>query len=137
MKKTLLPGLEHNFIFRIEDQHTVPSLLPESPIFSGMPGVLASGYFVGLIEWACMEAIAPHLEEGEGSVGTMFDLIHTSPTPPGLQVSITVRCLEVEGRRTLWEFEARDDKDPIGRGKHERFIVNWERFRVKLEEKTS
>jgi fluoroacetyl-CoA thioesterase len=137
MKKTLLPSLEHNFIFRIEDQHTVPSLLPESPIFSSMPGVLASGYFVGLIEWACMEAMAPHLEEGEGSVGTMFDLTHTSPTPPGLQVSITVRCLEVEGRRTLWEFEARDDKEPIGRGKHERFIVNWERFRVKLEEKTS
>jgi fluoroacetyl-CoA thioesterase len=135
MKGSLIPGLTHSLTFKVTDRQTVPSLLPESPIFSGMPEVLASGYFVGLIEWACMQAMQPHLEPGEGSVGTMVDVTHTSPTPVGMKVTISVKCLEVDGRRTLWEVEARDEKDAIGRGKHERFTVNWEKFMGKLKEK--
>jgi fluoroacetyl-CoA thioesterase len=135
MKNTLSPGLKHTFTHKVTERHVVPSLLPESDIFSGMPEVLASGYFVGLIEWACMEAMQPHLDAGEGSVGTRFDLSHTSPTPVGHEVVISVECVEVEGRRTVWKFEAHDEKDPIGSGKHERFTVDWEKFRGKLEGK--
>ena len=135
MKKTLVPGFEHTFTFTVTEGETVPALLPESVIFSGMPKVLATGYLVGLIEWACMEAMEPHLEPGEGSVGTMLNLTHTSPTPPGFKVDIAVRCLAVDGKRSLWDFDAQDEKGPIGRGKHERFTVSWDKFRGKLDEK--
>ncbi|UCG37813.1 MAG: thioesterase family protein [bacterium] len=135
MKDTLVPGIEHTFRYTVAREKTVPHLFPESGIFRTMPQVLATGYFVGLVEWACMEAMAPHLADGEGSVGGMIQLTHTSPTPPGMEVTIRVKCLAVDGRRTLWEFEASDERDPIGRGKHERFTVNWEQFGRKLREK--
>ena len=57
MKSTLKPGHKHSFTFTVDEGQTVPALLPQSPIFSGMPRVLATGFYVGLIEWACMEAL--------------------------------------------------------------------------------
>ena len=137
MKTSLKPGHRHTFTITVSEEQTVPALLPQSPIFSKMPKVLATGYYVGLIEWACMEALQPFLEPGEGSVGTMINVTHTSPTLPGMEVTIEVMCAAVDGRKTLWEVEARDDNDPIGRGTHERFTVKWDRFKKGLEEKTT
>lgn len=135
MKSTLKPGHKHLFSFTVDEGQTVPALLPQSPIFSGMPKVLATGFYVGLIEWACMEALQPFLDEGEGSVGIMVNVTHTSPTLPGMEVTIDVTCVGVEGRKTLWEVNARDEKSPIGSGTHERFTVSWDRFEKSLEEK--
>lgn len=137
MEKTLKPGHSHTFRVTVGQELTVPALLPQSPIFSSMPRVLATGYFVGLIEWACMEAMEPFMVPGEGSVGTMINVTHTSPTLPGMEVTIKVTCAAVEGRKTLWEVEARDEKDSIGRGKHERFTVSWDRFEKSLNEKAA
>lgn len=135
MKENLKTGHSHTFTINVSQDLTVPYLLPQSSIFSKMPQVLATGYFIGLIEWACMEAMEPFLEPGEGTVGTMINVTHTSPTLPGMEVTIHVTCVAVDGRRTLWEVEARDDKDPIGKGQHERFTVKWEKFVKGLEEK--
>jgi len=135
MKDNLKPGHRHTFSITVTEELTVPALLPQSPIFSKMPGVLATGYYVGLIEWACMEALQPFLETGEGSVGTMINVTHSSPTLPGMKLTIDVTCSAVDGRRTVWEVEARDEKDPVGRGTHERFTVKWDRFNKGLEEK--
>jgi len=137
MKESLKPDHRHTFTVTVGEEHTVPALLPQSPIFSKMPRVLATGYYVGLIEWACMEALQPFLEPDEGSVGTMINVTHTSPTLPGMEVTIEVTCVTVDGRKTLWEVEARDEKDPIGRGTHERFTVKWDRFNKGLEEKAT
>ena len=137
MEGSLKPGHKHTFTINIGDEQTVPALFPQSPIFSKMPKVLATGYFVGIIEWACMEALEPFLDPGEGSVGTMINVTHTSPTLPGMKVTIEVTCVAVDGRKTLWEVEARDEKDPIGSGKHERFTVRWDRFNKGLEEKAA
>ena len=136
MKENLSPGLTHTFNFDVTPDQTVPSLFPESEIFSGMPGVLATGYFVGLCEWACMDAMAPFMEEGAGSVGTMINMTHTAPTPPGMKVEIQVKCTAVDGKRTFWEVTASDEAGPIGRGKHERFTVKWDKFNTMLDEKT-
>ncbi len=135
MKENLKPGHRHTFTIKVSEEQTVPALLPQSPIFSKMPRVLATGFYVGLIEWACMEALQPFLEPGEGSVGTMINVTHTSPTLPGMEVTIDVTCAAVDGRKTLWEVNARDEKDPIGSGSHERFTVMWDRFEKGLEEK--
>ena len=54
MKASLAPGLEVDFSHTISDRLTVPALLPDSPEFGRMPPVLATGYMVGLLEWACI-----------------------------------------------------------------------------------
>lgn len=50
MRQTLQPGLTAHLEYTVPQHRTVPHLLPESPEFTAMPAVLASGYLVGLVE---------------------------------------------------------------------------------------
>lgn len=135
MKSSPAIGDSHEFSFRIGDSKTVPALYPESDIFLSMPGVFATGYMVGLMEWACAEALRPHYDEGEGSLGILVDVTHIAPTLPGQMVTVTVTCDKAEGRKLGWSVIARDELDVIGEGRHERSVVAWDRFNQKLDEK--
>jgi fluoroacetyl-CoA thioesterase len=137
MKDTLKVGIKHTHKYVVQEDKTVPYLFPEAETLREMPRVFATGFLVGLMEWACIEAMAPHLEPGEGSVGIRIDLAHTAPTPPGMEVTVEVSCVEVDGRRTVWEIEARDEAEVIGKATHERFTVSWERFNAGVAGKTS
>lgn len=71
----------------------------------------------------------------EQTVGTRIDVNHIAATPPGLEVTTKVRLVEVDGRRLVFEVEAHDGIDLITRGKHERFIINKDRFDLKMKSK--
>ena len=135
MKDTLAPGLEQTFSFLVSQEKTVPFVYPESDLFREMPPVFATAYMVGFMEWACMEALRPYLDEGEITLGTMINVTHQAATPPGMTVTAHVKCLEVDGKRTLWAIEARDEVEVIGAGTHERFTVNKEKFSARVKAK--
>ena len=136
MKDTLKPGLTHRFQFRIPPSKTVPHLFPESQMFREMPEVLATGYLVGLVEWACIEALRPHLDwPREQSVGTRIEFSHLAATPPGLTVTVDVRLDRVEGRKLSFTISADDGVERISGGTHERFIIDSARFTAKVAEK--
>jgi len=128
MKPTLQPGITHTHTFRVSTAKTVPALYPEAASFQAMPAVFATGYFTGLLEWACVELLAPYLDEGEGSLGTMVNFTHDAATPPGLTVTVETRCTKVEGRSVEFEVSAHDGVDRIGGGFHRRAVVRWDRF---------
>ena len=75
-----------------------------------------------------MEALQPFMNEGEISLGTNICVTHVSATPPGMEVTVEVTLLEVEGARTRWTIVAKDEKDLIGEGTHERFSIDGEKF---------
>ena len=136
MKNTLNPGLAFQFSFKVSSTKTVPHLYPESEMFQQMPQVLATGYLVGLMEWACIEAIRPHLDwPREQSLGTHVNFSHLAATPPGFTVTIDVRLDKVEGRKLTFTLSARDDAGTISEGTHERVVIDAARFNSKLEEK--
>ncbi len=135
MKSTLLPGLSYTHRFTITPNQTVPALYPESSAFRRMPEVFATGFMVGLFEWACIELIAPHLDAGEGSLGTRVDFTHVAPTPPGLNVEVVATLTHVDGRSLEFHLRGHDGVDRIGEGTHRRAVVSWERFREKVERK--
>jgi fluoroacetyl-CoA thioesterase len=136
MKDTLKPGLEHEFVFTVPESKTVPHLYPEASEFQVMPRVLATGFLVGLIEWTCIQSVNPHIDwPEEQTVGTKMTIAHTAATPPGFQVSVKVRLVNVEGRLLTYEFEAADGVDVVCKGTHERFVINAAKFNGKLEEK--
>ena len=133
MKPTLQPGLTHQFQFTVPPTKTVPHLYPESALFQQMPQVLATGYMVGLMEWACIEAIRPHLDwPREQSLGTHVNFSHLAATPPGLTVTVDVRLDRIDGRRLLFSVTAHDSIDQITAGTHERVIIDVNRFNAKL-----
>jgi fluoroacetyl-CoA thioesterase len=100
-----------------------------------MPRVFATAYLVGLMEWACMEAMRAHLDPGEQSVGVDIRISHTAATPPGFTVTVLVRVERVEGRRIAFHVSAHDGVDPIGEGTHERVVIQPDRFLAKVSEK--
>lgn len=135
MKDTLMVGLEHTLVYRVPREKTVPFLYPEAEPFVGMPEVFATGFMVGFMEWACMEALKPYLDEDERTVGTMINVTHEAATPAGMEVTAHVRCVKVDGKLTEWEIEARDEVDVIGRGLHGRYVINFARFTERVAAK--
>jgi fluoroacetyl-CoA thioesterase len=135
MKETLAPGLTHTLTFTVPENKTVPYLYPEAPGFVEMPKVFATGFMVGLFEWACIELMKPHLEPGEGSLGIHVDFSHSAATPPGLTVTVTATCTKVDGRIVEFDVKGHDGVDVIGGGVHRRAVVRWESFNAKVAKK--
>lgn len=136
MRESLQPGLTGTLNFVVPPTKTVPHLYPESPEFQAMPDVFATGFMVGLIEWACIKLIEPHLDwPHEQSVGTHVDLSHTAATPPGFTVTVRTRLESVEGRKLRFAVEADDGMELISQGIHERFVIDAAKFTTKLAEK--
>jgi fluoroacetyl-CoA thioesterase len=136
VKETLKPGIKYEHKFMVPSSKTVPALYPESEEFLAMPEVFATGFLVGFLEWACIKAINPHLDwPREQTVGTHIDVSHAAATPPGLEVTATVELVEVNGRRLVFTVEAHDGVELISRGRHERFIIDKEKFDAKVDKK--
>ena len=83
-----------------------------------------------MMEYAACQAVAAELEEGWTSVGTKLELTHDAATPVGMDVRAEAVLTAVEGRKLCFTIEAFDEKGPIGKAYHERFLVNSERFIV-------
>jgi fluoroacetyl-CoA thioesterase len=136
MKDTLKPGIESTFTFHIPGTKTVPALYPESAEFQEMPEVFATGFLVGFLEWACIQAVNPHIDwPQEQTVGTHIDVSHVAATPAGFNVTAKIKLIEVDKRRLLFEVEAHDGVELISKGRHERFVINKDKFDSKMKEK--
>jgi fluoroacetyl-CoA thioesterase len=138
MKQSLEPGLRGELSFCVPDTKTVPHLYPEAPEFQVMPRVFATGFLVGLVEWACLRVVNPHLDwPREQTVGTHVDLSHAAATPPGMTVTVKAELVAVEGRKLTFVFSAHDGADLITEGRHERFVIDAERFLPRVAAKAA
>jgi fluoroacetyl-CoA thioesterase len=88
------------------------------------------------MENAALNAIRPFLDPGESAVGTAVDVRHLAATPVGHRVTAEAVVTEVEGRRVAFDVSARDDTEEIGRGTHERMVVDLARLARRLAAKS-
>lgn len=102
---------------------------------SGALPVFGTPFMCALMEEAAWKSIAPHLEEGQSTVGTRLDITHDSATPVGMKVWAESEVVEVDGKRLVLKVSAFDEKGLIGQGTHQRFIVTDERFLAKTAQK--
>lgn len=136
MKESLKPGIRHEHRFTVPTSKTVPALYPEAEEFVAMPEVFATGFLVGFLEWACIKCVNPHLDwPCEQTVGTHIDVSHEAATPPGLEVTATVKLIAAEGRKLVFAVEAHDGVEVISRGRHERFVIDRQRFDARVGQK--
>lgn len=99
---------------------------------SGSLQVFATPCMVALMEQAACNAVAVCLDEESTSVGTLVNITHDAATGMGKAVTATATLVEVQGRKLIFEITAADEDKQIGKGTHERFIVNKEKFMAKL-----
>jgi predicted thioesterase len=126
---TIEPGLRGEVSLVVGEEHTA------ARFGAGGVRVLGTPMMIGMMENAAFSALQKLLPAGQSSVGTRVDIRHLAATPVGMQVTATAELLEVEGRRLLFRVEARDERELIGEGQHERFIITLDRFLARVEEK--
>lgn len=104
---------------------------------SGELDVFATPAMIALMEQTCQQSVASVLEAGQGTVGTHLDVSHDAATPLGMKVHVYSELVEVDGRKLVFAVKAYDECGLIGQGKHERFIINNEKFLAKVNAKAA
>ncbi|MDR8408865.1 thioesterase family protein [Nonomuraea sp. 3-1Str] len=119
---TLAPGLRSQLLIMVEREDTAQK------VGSGDVPVLATPRLLAFAEMTTVQAVRPHLEPGQTSVGTRVELQHLAASPLGTHVQFTAELTELDGRRLVFAFEARDRTKVVGRGTIERVVVDRARF---------
>ncbi len=125
----LQPGIKAEKSLTVTDANTAKTM------GSGTLDVFATPAMVALIEQTAYTSIESELEPGWGSVGTSLNIQHLSATPAGMTVTATTELVEVDRRRLVFHAEVYDEKGLVGKGTHERFLVENEKFQAKADAK--
>ena len=80
---------------------------------------------IALMELATTQAIRPALPEGAITVGVRIEVDHLKAVPAGVTVTAVSKLVEVNGRRLIFEVEARSGALFIGRGRIFHAIVHY------------
>ena len=102
-----------------------------------LPPVLATPIMVLVMENAALNAVRAYLEPGESALGTVVDVRHLAATPVGQHVTAEAEVTELDGRRIVFAVTAHDEVEEIGRGIHERMVVDLHRLTQRLDGKHS
>lgn len=137
MLKELNVGLTAEQTLTIDESLLVPAVSDHFTSFKSMPPVFATAYLVGFVEWACIEALKPYLEEGQQTVGTHVNLSHTAATPVAMTVTACIELIAIEGKLLRFKVICKDNLDVISEGFHERFIVDTPKFMERLNKKVA
>ena len=116
-------------------EQTVEPAQSAAAIGSGLVDVFATPMMVALMERTCNESVMPYLDEGQTTVGTRLDITHTAATPIGMTVRCKSELIEIDRRRLVFSVAAYDEAGVIGEGRHERFIVDRDKFQSKANSK--
>lgn len=125
----VVPGLRGNADLAVGEEHTAPR------IGSGKVHVLATPVMINLVEAAALAAVEHLLPAGCQSLGTHLDVRHIAATPVGMRVRASAEVVAVEGRNIRFRVEARDERELIGDGVHDRVVVNVARFDQRVQRK--
>jgi fluoroacetyl-CoA thioesterase len=123
------PGLSGTSDLVVGEEHTAPR------VGSGKVHVLATPVMINLIEAAALAAIEHLLPAGYQSLGTRLDVRHIAATPVGMKIFAKATVERVDGRTVFFKVEARDEKELIGDGAHDRVVVNVEKFDARVRRK--
>jgi len=126
---SLAPGAVGRAALTVAPEHTAPH------VGSGRVPVLATPVVINLLEAAALAAVEHLLPEGHQSLGVQLDIRHFAATPVGMRVEAQAELISVDGRTLKFRVSARDEREPISEGTHERVVVNVARFDRRMEAK--
>ena len=130
MKSRPRPGQDAKIRFVVEAKHIIDFAE------EGMPAVLATPWLIWFMEHTAREAMLPHLEPTESTVGILVDIEHLAPTPLGQAVNCRAQVLRSEGSQFLFKLEAFDDQEKIANGLHKLNVIDKARFAGRVARKT-
>ncbi len=115
--------------FVVSEQHSIDFA------YDGMPQILSSPWLIWFLEHAARNAVLPHLEPGESTVGVVINVEHFAATPVGEEVVCRARVIYVDGPLISFQFEAYDEHEQIARGMHKLRIIEAARLANRVNKK--
>jgi fluoroacetyl-CoA thioesterase len=127
VKETLKVGASMEVEIVTTPEMGITHLGPEAPRMYSTPAM------IGLMERTSIQVLAPHLDEGEQSVGTKISVSHFKATAIGKKVRAKATLTEIvdvgrPAKRYRFSVEAFNEKEKIGEGSHERAVINVKQF---------
>ncbi len=102
---------------------------------SGLLPVFATPCMIQFMEETARKSVEPFLSEGQSTVGTSVNIKHLASTFVGCKVVCESELIEVDRRRLVFNVKVYDDKELLGEGVHERFVIDNAKFIARLDEK--
>lgn len=125
----LQPGVSHENVKVVSREDAIHFLGSEVTPALSTPSMIMN------LEITARDAVLPHLEPGQDTVGTMVNVAHLAATPLGMRVTYRAVLQEIDRRRLVFAVEAYDEKDKIAEGTHQRFIIDVARYAERLKAK--
>ena len=124
-------GAKGSFTLRVLPEHLANQFKDAM-----LPQVFATPVMVLMMENAALNAIRPFLDSGESAVGTAIDVRHLAATPVGHDVRAEAEVVKVDGKRIEFKVSACDEIEEIGRGTHQRTVIDLRSFNERLAGKS-
>ena len=128
--RTIPRGAQGSFAIVVSPEHLANRFKDAT-----LPGVLATPVMIMAMENAALNAIKPYFEAGESAVGTRVDVRHSGATPVGRRVVAFAEVTGIAGRHIEFQVHAMDGAEEIGRGTHERVVIELAKFSERLAAK--
>jgi fluoroacetyl-CoA thioesterase len=125
MKPTLKPGLTTTKTIKIDDSRVINFMGDDCRVY-------ATPRTIGDLEYTCRDFVLAHLDPGEDTVGTKVNWEHVGPALLGEEVTVSIKLVQVDGRRLTFEGSIEAGDDAVARGTHERFVVDVQKVRERL-----
>ncbi|HKW37308.1 MAG TPA: thioesterase family protein [Burkholderiales bacterium] len=125
MKPSLKPGLAHTRKITVDDSRVIEFMGEDCRVYA-TPRIISD------VEYTCRDFLLAHLDAGEDSVGTKINWEHVGPALLGEAVSVSVKLVQVDGRRVTFEAAVTAGADTVAQGTHERFVVDVDKVRERL-----
>lgn len=130
--RAIPPGTQGSFTLTVTAEHLASRFKDAT-----LPPVLATPVMIMAMENAALNAIKPYFEAGESAVGTRVDVKHLAATPVGRRITATAEVTRVEGRHIEFKVWAMDGAETIGKGTHERSLIDVAKFAAQLAAKSA
>jgi predicted thioesterase len=128
--RTIPEGARGTFAMIVKPEHLANQFKDAT-----LPGVLATPVMIMAMENAALNAIKPYFEAGESAVGTRVDVRHLGATPVGRRVVAYAEVTGVTGHRIEFQVRATDGVEEIGRGLHDRAVIDLAKFSERVATK--
>jgi fluoroacetyl-CoA thioesterase len=130
--RTIPTGVRGSFAMVVSHEHLANRFKDAM-----LPPVLATPVMIMAMENAALEAIKPYFEPGECAVGTRVDVSHLAPTPVGRRIVAHAEVTGSDGRQIAFRVNAMDGTEEIGRGTHDRVVIDLAKFSERLSAKST
>lgn len=95
---------------------------------SGDLEVYATPAMIALMENVAKNLVADGLPTDCTTVGIEMNVKHIKSSPIGANIQCKATLIKIDNKKLFFDVEASDDKGPIGKGSHIRYIVNAKDF---------